>query len=96
MKIMHCPLNGPRNIQEFAWGGEVTEMPDPNACLDREWADYVFLEENRKGIVREWWCHLPTNYWFIVERDTASDEMLRTYPTSEIFAERRDFRSEDR
>ena len=23
MKIMHCPLNGPRNISEFVWGGEV-------------------------------------------------------------------------
>ena len=23
MKILNCPLNGPRNISEFVWGGEV-------------------------------------------------------------------------
>lgn len=85
MKIMTCPLNGPRNIQEFACGGEVREMPGPDAS-DHAWADYVFLTENRRGVVREWWCHLPTSYWFIAERDTASDEILRTYPADELFA----------
>ena len=35
MKILNCPLNGPRNISEFVWGGEVKEMPDPAGCSDR-------------------------------------------------------------
>ncbi|RMD61264.1 MAG: sarcosine oxidase subunit delta, partial [Alphaproteobacteria bacterium] len=43
------------------------------------------------GVVREWWCHLPTGYWFIAERDTVSDEIVRTYPASELFAARIDF-----
>ena len=34
MKIMNCPLNGPRNISEFAWGGEVKQMPDPASVDD--------------------------------------------------------------
>ena len=29
MKILSCPLNGPRNIAEFIYGGQVKEMPDP-------------------------------------------------------------------
>ena len=91
MKIMTCPLNGPRNISEFAWGGEVKAMPDPLTCSDDEWAEYVFLENNTAGVVREWWCHLPTSYWFIAERNTLTDEILRTYPSSELFAERIDF-----
>jgi sarcosine oxidase subunit delta len=91
MKIMTCPLNGPRNISEFAWGGEVKPMPDPLSCSDDEWAEYVFLENNTAGIVREWWCHLPTSYWFIAERDTVTDEIIRTYPATELFAERIDF-----
>ena len=91
MKIMTCPLNGPRNISEFAWGGEVKAMPDPTTCSDDEWAEYVFLENNTAGVVREWWCHLPTTYWFIAERNTLTDEILRTYPASELFAERIDF-----
>lgn len=91
MKLIDCPLNGLRNAQEFINGGEVSEMPDPARCSTEEWADYVFLEENRKGVVREWWCHLPTSYWFIGERDTATDEIVKTYPASEIFKQRRDF-----
>jgi sarcosine oxidase subunit delta len=84
MKIIRCPLNGPRNAQEFVHGPEVTPMPDPAAGSDAEWAAYVFFEENRKGVVREWWCHAPTNYWFIGERDTATDTMIRTYDASEL------------
>ena len=54
-------------------------MPEPARGSDADWAAYVFLEDNRKGVVREWWCHAPTNYWFIGERDTATDTMLRTF-----------------
>jgi sarcosine oxidase delta subunit len=28
---------------------------------------------------REWWLHTASGVWFIAERDTASDEMHRTY-----------------
>ena len=85
MKLMTCPLNGARNITEFVYGGEVKEMPDPNCCSDRDWAGYLFMEENKKGIVREWWMHVPSSYWFIAERDTATDEITRTCPASEIY-----------
>jgi sarcosine oxidase subunit delta len=91
MKIMNCPLNGPRNISEFVWGGEVKSMPDPTTCSDDEWAAYVFLEDNLAGVIREWWCHVPTSYWFIAERNTVTDEIIRTYPASEIFAGRVSF-----
>ncbi len=85
MKIMHCPLNGPRNISEFAYGGEVKTVPDQLTCSDREWADYVFYENNLAGVVTEWWFHTPSSYWFLAERDTVSDEVLRTFDASERF-----------
>lgn len=88
MKIMPCPLNGPRNISEFICGGEVRAEPDSQACSDAEWADHVFMRENPSGVVREWWMHVPTNYWFIADRDTRSDEILRSYAPSEVFATR--------
>ena len=91
MKIMNCPLNGPRNISEFAWGGEVKPMPDDSTLTDRQWAEYVFLENNTAGIVREWWCHVPTSFWFIAERHTVTDEILRTYPAGEVFKSRVEF-----
>ena len=78
MKLLTCPLNGPRNISEFVYGGEVIAEPDIAACSDAEWTDYLFMDDNQAGVVREWWFHLPTAYWFIVERDRSSDEILRS------------------
>lgn len=91
MKILNCPLNGPRNISEFIYGGEVVDHPDPHGSSIAEWADYVFLENNTAGVVREWWYHAATAYWIIAERDTVSDEIIRTYPASEVYRERMSF-----
>lgn len=96
MKIMTCPLNGPRNISEFSYGGEVREMPDQNSCSNEEWADYVFNKDNQIAIVREWWMHTPSSYWFIAERHTATDEIIRTYDAKEIFNQRVDFTVEQK
>ena len=96
MKIMICPLNGPRNISEFSYGGEVREMPDQNSCTDEEWADYVFNKDNQIAVVREWWMHTPSSYWFIAERHTATDEIIRTYDAKELFNQRIDFKIEQK
>jgi len=78
MKIMTCPLNGPRNISEFVSAGEVRPMPDPDKATDREWTDYLFLEDNVAGEIFEWWLHAPTNFWFIARRNTITDDILET------------------
>lgn len=49
MKVINCPLNGPRNVSEFVYGGELKRMPDPARCTDREWAEYVFYDYNGTG-----------------------------------------------
>ena len=66
-------------------------MPDADNCNDREWADYIFMENNTRGVVREWWLHAPTSYWFIAERDTISNEIIKTYPASEVYNQRIDY-----
>lgn len=76
---MTCPINGVRSISEFAYGGELRTMPDPATCSDATWADYIFNRHGAPGIKREWWCHTPSNTWFVAERDTARDVVLRTY-----------------
>ena len=83
MKILNCPLNGPRNISEFTYGGEFHSMPDPDSSTAREWAEHVFFHDNNAGVVIEWWCHTPSSYWFLAERNTITDELLRTFPASE-------------
>ena len=94
MKRLCCPINGLRNIAEFIYGGEVKTMPDPQTCSNMEWSEFLFIENNTKGIVREWWMHVPTSYWFIAERNTETDEIITTYPTTELFKQRIDFNRE--
>lgn len=91
MKILNCPLNGPRNVSEFTYGGELVHAPDPWRCTSRDWAEYVFFDENGAGVVTEWWCHTATSYWFLAERNTLTDEIIRTFPASEIFNKRVEF-----
>jgi sarcosine oxidase subunit delta len=79
MKLMTCPINGRRAISEFACGGELREMPDAATVSDQAWADYVFNRSGVPGVKQEWWCHTPSGVWFIAERDTTTDTILRTY-----------------
>lgn len=79
MKILNCPINGPRPISEFAYGGEYRDMPDPAAASDLQWADYVFNRSGTAGVKREWWYHLPSGVWFVAQRDTATDRVLATW-----------------
>jgi sarcosine oxidase subunit delta len=83
MKIMTCPVNGARPVSEFTYWGEMRTIPDPQTSTDDEWADYVFCRNGAAGIKKEWWCHTSSNTWFIVERDTAKDRVIRTYLNGE-------------
>lgn len=78
MKKMRCPLNGWRGVDEFSYGGEFCEMPDPQACDDLAWSAYLFLRDNHRGPVAEWWCHLPSAFWFVALRHTGSGEVIDT------------------
>jgi sarcosine oxidase subunit delta len=88
---MQCPLNGPRNISEFSYGGEFHRMPDHTTTSSRDWAEHVFFADNTAGVVTEWWCHNATSYWFLAERNTITDEILRTFPAAEKFTQRVEF-----
>jgi len=84
VKNIRCPLNGMRPLLEFVSAGEVRAMPDAQSCSDAEWTDYLFARHSVPGVRREWWCHTPSGYWFIVERDTARDQILATYDAAEL------------
>jgi sarcosine oxidase subunit delta len=79
LKLLNCPINGPRPLSEFVYGGEVRAMPDPERCTDAEWADYVFNRSGIAGRKKEWWYHAPSATWFVAERDVADDTVVRTY-----------------
>src|ERR1700682_6446719 len=80
MKILICPLNGPRPVSEFAYGGEVRVSPDPDTCTDAEWSSYVFNRSGSPGVKYEWWSNIASGFWFIALRDTARDIVVGTFP----------------
>lgn len=85
MKLMPCPLNGLRNINEFAYGGEVHPHPEAD-CDDTRWTDFVFYPQNHDEWVYEWWLHSASGYWFIAERHRKSDEIKRTFDPADFAA----------
>ena len=88
---MPCPVHGERNISEFVCRGPVLAMPKTTLgttisagqaakkASQLAWARYLFLPENKAGIVDEWWLHTPSGLWFVARRNTVSDEILQTW-----------------
>lgn len=76
--LLGCPACGPREVGEFRYQGEVTRRPAAGASL-RELAEYVYFRDNVAGVQREWWYHRAgCGLWFLAERDTRTNEVLRT------------------
>ena len=76
--LLTCPHCGSRPVDEYRYQGEVTRRPGPVATL-RELTDYVYFRDNVAGVQREWWYHRAgCKTWFVAERDTRTNEVLRT------------------
>jgi len=82
MLLIRCPYCGPRPEIEFAYGGEAhIARPQKPALLDDEqWAEFLFLRSNAKGLHYERWRHIHgCARFFNAVRDTLSDRFLMTY-----------------
>ena len=76
--LLPCPHCGPRDVNEFDYAGEVTTRPTGTPDV-RELAGYVYFRRNVAGVQREWWHHrFGCDAWFLAERDTRTNEVLRT------------------
>ena len=86
MFLIPCPFCGPRDQSEFSCGGEahITRPADPDALTDGQWADYLFMRGNPKGVHAERWVHTHgCRRWFNVVRHTATDQILAVYRMGE-------------
>ncbi|MCP5096367.1 MAG: sarcosine oxidase subunit delta [Chloroflexi bacterium] len=81
MIIIDCPNCGSRNSSEFRFGGEYNPRPKGVKDISNEaWTDYAFLRENKLGVQKEWWYHRAgCGIWFLAERHTKSNEVIKTY-----------------
>jgi heterotetrameric sarcosine oxidase delta subunit len=78
---INCPNCGPRNSQEFRYGGEYNPRPtQPIDASEGEWTNYLFLQENKLGVQKEWWYHRAgCGLWFLAERHTKTNQVERTF-----------------
>jgi heterotetrameric sarcosine oxidase delta subunit len=86
MLLIPCPWCGPRNEDEFHYGGQagVAYPEDPALLSDEEWARYLFFRDNPRGPFAERWCHSAgCRRWFNVLRDTSTDRILVVYKLDE-------------
>jgi sarcosine oxidase subunit delta len=86
MLLIPCPFCGPRPELEFRYGGEahIARPHDPSVTSDAEWADYLYLRSNPKGLHRERWRHVHgCGRFFNCLRDTVTDRILATYRVGE-------------
>jgi heterotetrameric sarcosine oxidase delta subunit len=79
MLRISCPVCGTRDYTEFRYGGDASKRrPEDDSVGLRAWHDYVFLFDNVKGIHHEYWQHVVgCRQWLVVERDTASNIVVR-------------------
>ena len=80
IRCPYCEMERPEI--EFRHGGEahIARPPHPSEQSDEQWADYLYLRTNAKGIAFERWRHTAgCGRFFNCVRHTVSDRILMTY-----------------
>mgnify|MGYP006270376749 CR=1 FL=1 len=86
MFLIKCPWCGERDQSEFKYGGEahIVRPTNSDKMTDAQWADYLFMRKNPKGIHYERWVHAHgCGQWFNAARNTATDEWIGFYKIGE-------------
>ena len=75
---LSCPNCGPREVTDFAFGGEYNPRPSARPSL-RDLNTYIYFRRNVAGTQREWWHHRSgCRAWFLAERDTRTNAVAWT------------------
>ena len=86
MQFISCPWCGDREEVEYHYGGQahIPYPSNPAALDDQQWAEYLFVRDNTRGIFFERWCHSAgCRRWFNAVRDTVSHQFLAVYRPGE-------------
>ncbi|MEU6999242.1 sarcosine oxidase subunit delta [Nonomuraea sp. NPDC046570] len=77
MLSIDCPHCGPRDENEFRYGGQAGIAYRPETG-DEEWAAYLFTRDNPRGWFHERWFHTHgCRTWFTVHRHTVTHEIRK-------------------
>ncbi len=86
MLLIECPWCGERDESEFSYAGEahISRPLETEKLSDEQWADYLFMRKNPKGLHREQWSHAAgCRRFFNVERDTLTYKISGSYKMGE-------------
>lgn len=86
MFVIECPHCGPRDQAEFSYAGEahIARPAAAEELSDEEWAGYVFMRKNDKGLYAErWWHAAGCRKFFNMLRNTATDQIHAVYRIGE-------------
>jgi sarcosine oxidase, subunit delta len=84
IRCPYCEMDRPE--LEFRYAGEahVLRPVDPSATTDAEWAAFLYLRSNPKGLHAERWRHLHgCGRFFNAVRHTVTDAIETTYKAGE-------------
>lgn len=84
MKYLDCPILGRRPATEFSVAGLLD--PEPAELDGVSPGEWVFNRNSIPMRRSEWWYHTPSQLWFVVTRDTASDEIFEVVLASKRHA----------
>ncbi|RPE64803.1 sarcosine oxidase subunit delta [Pacificibacter maritimus] len=87
MLLINCPYCEETLPEaEFVYAGEahVLRAETPSELSDQDWAEFLFIRQNVKGVHFERWRHFHgCARFFNAARDTVSDKFLITYKAGE-------------
>ena len=87
MLLIPCPYcEMTRPEIEFRHGGEahLVRAADPQTMSDADWAEFLYMRSNRKGVHVERWRHVHgCGRFFNAVRHTVTDKILATYKAGE-------------
>ncbi|MCA1297170.1 sarcosine oxidase subunit delta [Stappia indica] len=87
MLLIQCPYCAVERPElEFRYGGEahIARPESPSELTDEQWADFLYMRSNPKGVMAERWRHVHgCGRFFNALRDTVSDRFLAVYKAGE-------------
>jgi sarcosine oxidase, subunit delta len=84
IRCPYCEMDRPELEFRYAGQAHVVRPGDPEAVSDEDWAAYLYLRKNPKGMHAERWRHMNgCGRYFNCLRDTVSDRIRATYKVGE-------------
>ncbi|WP_420547362.1 sarcosine oxidase subunit delta [Curvivirga sp.] len=86
MQKITCPYCGERSEEEFKYAGpsHLERSIPASEVTDSQWAEYLFMRDNVKGISLERWGHIHgCSQYFNVIRNTVTHEIYGCYKMGE-------------